>query len=96
MEVLVLLEVKNLGDQAKMEKHVVKEGFEVVQGEEYVYSGTSSTTMFSTKAYILEVFKKGLQKTTFDSCKMAFLLDETSYPAYEYDFETCEFELINE
>lgn len=96
MEVLVLLDIENLGDQEKMEKHVIKEGFEVVEGEQFVYSGQSSTTMFSTKAYILEVFKKGLQKTTFDSCKMIFLLDETPYPAYVYDFETKEFELVDE
>lgn len=97
MEVLVLLEVEGLTQgKEKLEKHVKKEGFEIVENENFVYTGYSSTTTFSTKAYILEVFKKGLQKTDFTACNMIFLLDEQPYPPYYYDNETKEFELVNE
>ena len=59
IEVLVLLDVGGLEDKEKFEKHVKKEGFKPVEGEDFVYTATSTTTTFSTKAYILEVFKTG-------------------------------------
>ncbi|MGB6329564.1 MAG: hypothetical protein WBF48_11610 [Halarcobacter sp.] len=96
VEALVLLDVSGLEDKQKFEKHVKKEGFKVVEGEEFVYTGKSSTTLFSTKAYILEVFKKGLQKTVFESANLVFLLNETPYPPYYYDNTTKEFELVEE
>ncbi len=94
IELLVILEVSGLKDKEVFEKHVVKEGFIKVPDEEFVYTAKSSTTTFSTKAYILEVFKKGLQKTEFDSCNMVFLLNETPYPAYTYDKTTNDFEEV--
>lgn len=94
IEVLVLLDVSNLEDKQRFEKHIKKEGFKLVEGEDFVYKGYSTTTTFSTKAYILEVFKKGLQKTKFDSANLIFLLNETTYPAYYYDKTTNDFELV--
>lgn len=96
IDVLIILEVRNLADKDIFEKHIKKEGFDILEGEKFVYTGESSTTTFSTKAYILEVFKKGLQKTTFDSCDLIFLLNETPYPAYTYDKITSDFEEIKE
>jgi len=93
IEVLILLDVTNLDDKEIFEKHIVREGFVVVPDEPFVYSGESSTTTFATKAYILEVFKKGLGKTTFDECSLVFLLNETPYPPYIYDKTTQDFEL---
>ena len=55
MEVLVLLDVVEIEDKNKFEKHLKREGFKIVEEEEFVYTAKSSTTMFSTKAYILEV-----------------------------------------
>lgn len=92
MDVLVILDVINLEDKEIFEKHVIKEGFKVVPDEEFVYTATSTTTTFSTKAYILEVFKKGLQKTSFENANMVFLLNETPYPPYIYDKTTNDFE----
>lgn len=96
LDVLVLLDVSGLEDKEKFEKHVKKEGFEVVEEENFVYTGKSTTTTFSTKAYILEVFKKGLQKTSFNDANLIFLLNETPYPAYYYDKETNDFEEVKE
>ncbi len=93
LEVLVLLDVAGLEDKEKFEKHLKKEGFITVEGEEFVYTAQSSTTTFSTKAYILEVFKKGLQKNKFLNSNLIFLLNETPYPAYYYDKESNDFEL---
>ncbi len=94
IELLVILEVENLKDKESFEKHLIKEGFQTVPQEEFVYTAISSTTTFATKAYILEVFRKGLEKTEFDSCSMVFLLNETPYPAYTYDKTTNNFEEV--
>lgn len=96
LDVLVLLDVSGLEDKEKFEKHVKKEGFEVVEEENFVYTGKSTTTTFSTKAYILEVFKKGLEKSGFENANLIFLLNETPYPAYYYDKETNDFEEVKE
>jgi hypothetical protein len=96
IEVLVLLDVAGLEDKDKFEKHLTKEGFKVVEGEPFVYTAQSSTTTFSTKAYILEVFKKGLQKNSFANANLVFLLNETPYPAYYYEVKTNDFELVKE
>ncbi|OCL83745.1 hypothetical protein [Arcobacter porcinus] len=93
IDVLVLLDVVGIEDRDRFERHVKKEGFVKVDGEEFVYTGHSTTTTFSTKAYILEVFKKGLQKAGFSTASLVFLLNETPYPAYYYDKDTNDFEL---
>lgn len=92
MDVLVILEVDELENKEAFDKHVKKEGFIIVEGENFVYTAKSSTTTFSTKAYILEVFKKGLQKNSFKSANLVFLLNETPYPLYTYDKNTNDFE----
>ncbi|MGJ0289934.1 hypothetical protein NG749_06305 [Aliarcobacter cryaerophilus] len=93
IDVLVLLDVVGLEDIDKFEKHVKKEGFIKVENEDFVYTGNSTTTTFATKAYILEVFKKGLQKSGFEDASLVFLLNETPYPPYIYDKNTNDFEL---
>lgn len=96
IDLIVLLDVSGLVDVEKFEKHVKKEGFKLVEGEQHVYTATSTTTTFATKAYILEVFKKGLQKAGFDDANLVFLLNETPYPPYYYDKETNDFEEVKE
>lgn len=97
IEVLVLLDISGLEDKEKFEKHVVKEGFAILEEESFVYTAKSSTTTFSTKAYILEVFKKALHKQEFKGdANLIFLLNETPYPAYYFDKSTNDFELSEE
>ena len=96
IDVLVLLDVGGLEDKEKFEKHVKKEGFNAVEGEKHVYTANSTTTTFATKAYILEVFKKGLEKSGFNDANLVFLLNETPYPPYYYDKKTNSFEELKE
>ena len=96
IDVLVLIDITNLNDKEKFEKHIVKEGFKIVQGEDFVYTGESSTSNFSTKAYILEVFSKAIQKSSCEKCNMIFLLNETPYPSYAYNDDLKVFDLVNE
>jgi hypothetical protein len=97
IEVLVLLEITGLKDKERFERHVKKEGFIPVEGENFVYTAKSTTTLFSTKAFILEIFKVALQKQDFQGdANLVFLLNETPYPAYYYDKKTKYFELVKE
>ncbi len=96
IELLVLLDVSNIQDKQRFEKHLRKEGFKVVEEENFVYTAKSSTTTFATKAYILEVFAKGLQKVGFGDANLVFLLNETPYPPYYYDKNTKCFEEVKQ
>lgn len=93
IDVLVLLDIVGLEDRDKFEKHVKKEGFNKAENEEFVYTGNSTTTTMATKAYILNVFKKALQKAGFKDAKIIFLLNEIAYPPYIFDHDTDDFEL---
>lgn len=95
IDVLVLLDIEGLENKEIFEKHIRKEGFKKVENEEFVYSGNSTTTYFSTKAYILEVFKKALMKSGFKSANLGFLLNENSY-SYYFDESTKDFEEVKD
>ncbi len=94
IEVLIVLDVSELKDKEKFERYVKREGFKIVEGEEYVYAGESTTSAFSTMAYILDVFKTGLQKVEFLDANLTFLLNETPFPTYYYDKDTKCFEEV--
>ncbi|WP_419770487.1 MAG: hypothetical protein ACNI3C_01480 [Candidatus Marinarcus sp.] len=93
MDVLLVIEAVGLENKEIFNKHLVKEGFIAVEGEELVYTGNSTSTTFSTKAYILEVVKVGLSKTSFKSCKLIFQLDELPFQAFKFDKTTNDFEV---
>ena len=93
MELLLIIDVKGLENKEIFNKHLKKEGFSSVEGEEFVYTATSTTTTFSTKAYILEVVKVGLSKTSFESCKLIFQLDELPFQGFVFDKTTNDFEV---
>jgi len=93
MEVLILLDVKNLDKKEIFEAYIKKEGFLVIEGEDYVYGGTSDTSAMQTQAYILATFKDALDFSEYESCSMVFLLDETPYPSYVYNKTSKEFEV---
>lgn len=96
IEVLVLLDVGGLQDEEKFEKFVKRKSFKAVEGEKHVYTSTSTTTLVTTKAFILEIFKEGLQKAGFEDANIVFLLNEKPYPPYYYDKETGFFEEIKQ
>ena len=96
MDILIILDIIDLEDKNTFEKHLVKEGFEIIKNETFVYTATSTTSSFASKAYILEVFKIALQKTKFQSANMVFLLNEMPYPPYIYNKKTNEFNLKEE
>lgn len=93
IEVLVLLEVEGLQDVESFEKLVKRKSFKAVEGEKHVYTSTSTTTLMTTKTFILQIFKEALEKAGFESAKLVFLLNETPYPPYVYDKNTNDFEL---
>lgn len=94
IDVLVLLEVEGLKDEESFSKLVKKKSFKEVEGEKYVYTSTSTTTLVTTKAFILEIFKEALLNSGFDKASLVFLLNETPYPAYTFDKSTGFFEEV--
>lgn len=96
IEVLVLLDVSGLEDVEAFEKFVKRKSFKVVEGEKHVYTSKSTTTIMTTKTFILQIFKEALEKAGFIDANLIFLLNETPYPPYYYDKTTKDFELLKE
>ena len=94
IEVLVLLDVSGLEDEEKLNKFLKRKSFKEVEGEKNVYTSTSTTTLITTKAFILQIFKEALEKAGFVDANLIFLLNETPYPPYYYDKTTNDFELV--
>ena len=85
MNVLLVVEVEGLNDKALFEKHLKKEGFTPIAEEPFTYEGDTTTHMFSTRAFILEVVEKGLKKSGFLTCKIIFQVGENPMEAYVFD-----------
>ena len=67
------------------EKHLKKEGFTPIPEEVFAYEGDTTTHLFSTRAFILEVVEKGLKKSEFLTCKIIFQVGENPLEAYRFD-----------
>ena len=85
MKVILIVELKGLEDRELFDKHLEKEGFNHVEDEESAYDGDTSTHLESTKAYILDVVKKGLKISDFDTCKIIFQVGENPMEAYVFN-----------
>jgi len=94
MNVILIVEVAGLTDKTIFEKHLKKEGFTPILDEEFAYEGNTTTHMFSTRAFILEVVEKGLKKSGFESCRIIFQVGENPMEAYLFDREKDTFEQV--
>ena len=94
MNVILVVDVEGLVDQTAFEKHLKKEGLTPLKGELFVYEGNTTTHMFSTRAFILEVMEKGLKKSGFASCKIMFQVGENPMEAYLFSQENDTFEQV--
>lgn len=94
MHVVLIVDVEGLKEKAVFEKHLKKEGFVPIPEEVFAYEGETTTHMFSTRAYILEVVEQGLLKSGFTSCKIMFQVGENEMEAYLYNYENNRFEHV--
>jgi len=91
MKVLLIVNIKNFSDKEVFEKHLKREGFATIEGEDFAYEGEAHTHIFNTRAYILEVVSKGLSKIDFDDCSIIFQIGENPIEAYFFNKERKEF-----
>ena len=94
MHVVLIVDVEGLSDEVVFEKHLKKEGFTPIAGESFAYEGDTTTHMFSTRAFILEVVEKGLKKSGFESCKIIFQVGENPMEAYLFDKSNDSFDQV--
>jgi hypothetical protein len=85
LKVILIVDVEGLEDRVLFEKHLKKEGFTPIEGEDYAYEGDTTTHLENTKAYILDVVRKGLKKSDFDTCKIIFQIGENPMEAYVFN-----------
>ena len=94
MHVVLIVDVEGLSDEVVFEKHLKKEGITPIVDENFAYEGDTTTHMFSTRAFILEVVEKGLKKSGFTSCKIMFQVGENAMEAYLFNHENDTFEQV--
>lgn len=94
MHVVLIVDVEGLNDKVVFEKHLKKEGITPIVDENFAYEGDTTTHMFSTRAFILEVVEKGLKKSGFTSCKIMFQVGENAMEAYLFNHENDTFEQV--
>lgn len=86
MKVILIVEVVGLKDKETFEKHLKKEGFNPVEGEEFAYEGDTTTHLNNTRTYVLEVVSKGLKKSGgFEECKIIFQVGQNPMEAYKFN-----------
>jgi len=85
VQVVLVTHIEGLKDQTIFEKHLKKEGLTPIVDEPFSYEGTTSTHLFSTRAFILEVVEKGLKKSGFFACKLMFQVGNNPMEAYVFD-----------
>ncbi len=91
-EVLVAVEIKNLKNKSLFDKHLKKEGLKEIEGEEFVYQGYASTSIFNTKAFVQDAIKKALKKgENFQECKMILWLGDNPPESFKFDISNNEF-----
>lgn len=95
MKVILIIDVEELEDKVLFEKHLKKEGFVPIEGEELSYEGDTTTHLNSTKAYILDVVTQSLSKTIFKTCKIIFQVGENPMEAYIFNSKDNDFEGID-
>jgi hypothetical protein len=85
MYVVLVTQIEALKDKDIFERHLKKEGFTPVVNEPFTYEGNTTTHLFSTRAFILEVVEKGLKKSGFLTCKIIFQVGKNPMEAYVFD-----------
>lgn len=85
MHVILVMDVEGLENKDLFEKHLKKEGLTPVPNEAFVYEGDTTTHLFSTRAFLLEVVEKGLKKSGFLTCKMMFQVGNNPMETYAFD-----------
>ena len=91
MKVVLVVDITGLQDKDIFNKHLKKEGFKQIIGEDFAYEGEAHTHLFNTRAYIIEVVSKGLAKTDFNDCKIIFQIGENPMETYIYNKDKKDF-----
>jgi hypothetical protein len=95
LKVVLIVDVEGLEDKVLFEKHLKKEGFEPIEGEELAYEGDTTTHLNNTKAYLLDVVTTGLHKSSFVKCKIIFQIGENPMEAYVFNRKEDDFEGVD-
>jgi len=86
-EVLLVVSVEGLLDQAVFEKQLKREGFTPIPDEPFTYLGETSTHKINTVLYLHSAVQRALTKAGFITCKIIFQIGEYPMEAYRYDKE---------
>lgn len=81
----VLLVIDGINDKTGFEKHLKKEGFLPIKGEDFAYQGTANLPLMNTRAYIFDVLKKAMSLSDTKTCSFVCQLGTNPIEKYQYN-----------
>lgn len=87
VEVLLVVDIEGLLDQALFEKQLKREGFRPIPDAPFSYLGETSTHKINTVLYIHSAVKRALVKAGFTQCRIIFQIGEYPMEGYRYDLQ---------
>jgi len=95
LKVVLVVDITGLKDKNIFDKHLKKEGFVLVESESFAYEGIAHSHLFNTRAYVLNIASKALNKSHFYKCSIMFQIGDNPMETYQYSKETKDFIKIN-
>lgn len=92
IDVILIFDIEELDSKERLSKVFIKKGFEEV--ENLTFISQSSTNLFATKTYLIEMSKEALSKVEFKKAKMIFQLNDFEPECYKFDRDKLEFEKV--
>lgn len=90
----VLLVIDGINEKIPFEKHLKKEGFLQIIGEDFAYQGKAHLPLMNTRAYIFDVLKKALKLSNTKTCTFICQLGENPLEKYAFNEEAKDFKVI--
>ncbi|MFV0482426.1 MAG: hypothetical protein ACK5LP_10675 [Campylobacteraceae bacterium] len=82
--VLVVVDIDENIDIKAFEGYLLDEGFEKIKDEPFAYSGTSTTAIMNTRAFIFGIFSHALKLGGASKCTLICQLATNPYESYLY------------
>jgi len=84
-EVILVVNMPDLGDKEVFEKHLKREGFRPIENEPFSYLGETDTPKVNTVLYIFSAIERAMQKSGTSSGSIIFQIGQYPMEAYRYD-----------
>lgn len=83
-DVILVIDAFDATHKEKFDKHLKKEGFDVVDTDEFAYTAKAHLPLMNTRAFIFDVLKKAFEKICIEKSHFIFQLGDNGFERYEF------------